>query len=212
MGQGGDQSSRSKFGRGRKRKRKREREREREKKVEVGEYDDNFPQMAQAVMAPRDAEGARAARDWGFDMCALQDPRPSTLVALGCSFPPHSTTGQGKTGQDRADLSRPAKLSGAMHPSHPSLAPLLHPSIYLPTHPPNPSIHPSSNPPTPAPPPPPPPPPPNPHPPAARRMHVLRHPQLAPFFSTLTAGPLVAGGSGSAVASSSMRATRQTHD
>lgn len=102
MGQGGDQSSRSKFGRGRKRKRKRERE----KKVEVGEYDDNFPQMAQAVMAPRDAEGARAARDWGFDMCALQDPRPSTLVALGCSFPPHSTTGQGKTGQDRADLSK----------------------------------------------------------------------------------------------------------
>lgn len=56
MGQGGDQSSGSSLG-------EKGREREREKEVELGEYDDNFPQMAQAVMAPRDAEGARAARD-----------------------------------------------------------------------------------------------------------------------------------------------------
>ena len=55
-GTGWDQSSGSSLG-------EKGREREREKEVELGEYDDNFPQMAQAVMAPRDAEGARAARD-----------------------------------------------------------------------------------------------------------------------------------------------------
>lgn len=48
-------------------------------------------------MAPRDAEGTRAARDWGFDMCALQDPRPSSRLA---ALPP--TARQGRPGQGRA--------------------------------------------------------------------------------------------------------------
>ncbi|EMD92851.1 hypothetical protein COCC4DRAFT_23963 [Bipolaris maydis ATCC 48331] len=133
--------------------------------------------MAQAVMAPRDAERAGAGRAWGFDMCALQDPRPSPRLA---ALPPQ----QARAGRVGDCVRGHARRAGLVN----SLAPSIHPSTHPPTDA-RPAASAAAEPP----------------PPSCTPHAPLATPQLAPSRSTLAAGPLVAGRAGSAVASSSGR-------